>query len=167
LCYDNQMATVYLALGSNLGNSYTNIDKAIALLSKSISHLKRAPLYISKAIGYTDQPDFLNTAITGMTSLSPIELLNFNKAIEKKVGRIDRFRWGPREIDIDIIFYDDLVLDTSQLKIPHSQFMNRDFVLQPIVDLNPSVIDPVSKLSVDSILNQLNNNHKSALKRLT
>jgi 2-amino-4-hydroxy-6-hydroxymethyldihydropteridine diphosphokinase len=161
------MATVYLALGSNLGDSEQHIEAAIGLIKESVYDIKQAPMYISKAVGYTKQPDFYNTAISGSTSLSPLELLHFVKTTEKKVGRIKRFRWGPREIDIDIIFYDDLILQSEALSIPHPSFMERDFVLQPIADLSPQLIDPTSKQTVSNMLKQLPSKNKSQLRRLT
>jgi len=116
------MPRIYLALGSNVGDSERYLDQAIELLAIQVTHIKQAPRYHSKAVGYTDQPDFVNTAISGQTNLEPLELLKFVKDIEAEVGRVSRFRWGPREIDVDIICYDDLVLDTEVLQIPHPRF---------------------------------------------
>jgi 2-amino-4-hydroxy-6-hydroxymethyldihydropteridine diphosphokinase len=161
------MATIYLALGSNLGESKQHIEKAIELMQESVYDIKQAPMYISKAVGYTKQPDFYNTAISGSTNLSPLELLGFVKSIEKEVGRIKRFRWGPREIDIDIIFYDHIILQSETLNIPHPSFIERDFVLQPLNDLCPQLIDPKSKKPIKSILKQLPAKYKSQLRRLT
>lgn len=146
------MAHICLALGSNVGKSREYIDKAVELLGRSVDSINLAPLYISKAVGYTDQPDFLNTALCGETALSPQELLTFVKDAEKQVGRIYRFRWGPREIDIDIIFYDDTVLDTVELTIPHPRFAERDFVLQPLADIVPDLRDPRSGQPISALL---------------
>jgi 2-amino-4-hydroxy-6-hydroxymethyldihydropteridine diphosphokinase len=161
------MATVYFALGSNQGQSIENLKKAIKLLNASVTVIQSAPIYQSHAVGYTDQPDFTNTALIGNTALKPLPLLKFLKQTELQVGRIERFRWGPREIDIDIIFYDDLILKSDILTIPHPEFNSRDFVLQPICDINPNFIDPISKQSVQNILNNLPSSQKSGLKRLT
>jgi 2-amino-4-hydroxy-6-hydroxymethyldihydropteridine diphosphokinase len=149
------MNTVYLALGSNVGDSVQNISKAINLLSPALQDIKLAPIYSTKAVGYTNQPDFFNTAISGKTELSPQELLKFTDKVEKLVGRVKRFRWGPREIDIDIIFYGNLILETERLTIPHPNFRERDFVLKPIVDLNNKQVDPVSLKTVKQIFDQL------------
>ncbi len=147
---------VYLALGSNVGDSHAHIKEAIELLAGGvIEDIKRAPLYTSKAVGYTDQPDFLNTAISGRTELQPLELLRAIKQIERRVGRIQRFRWGPREIDIDIIFYGDTLLDTPDLVIPHPRFAERGFVVQPLVDLEPTLADPQSGQTVAELLARL------------
>ncbi len=149
------MTEVYLALGSNVGDSRTTIERAIALLGTALQQIKQAPVYRSKAVGYTDQPDFLNTAISGQTDLSPEALLAFVKDIEKQLGRIERFRWGPREIDIDIIFYGDLILEIPELAIPHPLFSDRAFVLRPLADLKPELIDPRSKQTVKELLAKL------------
>ena len=149
------MKKIFLALGSNIGNRQENINQAIRFLSKEITDIKRAPIYESKAVGYEDQPDFLNTVISGYTDLSPEELLNFVKKVEKQTGRIKRFRWGPREIDIDIIFYGNLVIEKDNLIIPHPRIQERDFVLKPLCDLEPEFIHPVLKKTVLELLNNL------------
>lgn len=149
------MSTVFLALGSNVGDSGANIRRAVGLLATKIANIQEAPVYTSKAVGYTDQPDFLNTALRGETELSPFELLGFVKDIEQEVGRIHRFRWGPREIDIDIIFYDGQVLATPDLTIPHQRFAERDFVLRPICDIDDVWVDPVSHKSCRELLDTL------------
>ncbi len=160
------MATVYLALGSNIGDSRQHIQNAIGKLAVLLQDLKSAPLYQSKAIGYTDQPDFLNTVVRGGTALAPAAFLQRIKAVEQEVGRTPTFRWGPREIDIDIIFYDDLVLKTPGLTIPHPEFTKRDFVLQPLCDLKPDLVDPVSRQTVKVLLDQLRKTQQSPLKRV-
>jgi 2-amino-4-hydroxy-6-hydroxymethyldihydropteridine diphosphokinase len=149
------MTDIYLALGSNMGDSAALIDQAVKLLREKVSDIKQAPLYHSKAYGYTDQPDFFNTALFGQTELGPEELLEFVKEVEREVGRVKRFRWGPREIDIDIIFYGNETIDHPHLHIPHADFANRDFVLKPLCDLNPDFKDPRSKLSMKDLLNKL------------
>jgi 2-amino-4-hydroxy-6-hydroxymethyldihydropteridine diphosphokinase len=158
------MVTIYLALGSNVGDSAAYIQQAIQLLSATLSSVKQAPVYTSKAMGYTNQADFLNTAISGQTTLPPQELLVVIKDIEKKIGRIERFRWGPREIDIDLILYDNLIQDTDQLTLPHPHFRERDFVLQPLVDLKPSLTDPSTGKTVRQLLNELPKDQISLIK---
>jgi 2-amino-4-hydroxy-6-hydroxymethyldihydropteridine diphosphokinase len=146
---------VYLALGSNVGNSAQYITKSIDLLGSNLKSIQCAPLYTSKAVGYTDQADFLNTAISGQTELSPEALLKFINEVERQIGRVKRFRWGPREIDIDIIFYGDRTFQSENLTIPHPSFRERDFVLQPLTDLNSAVIDPVSQKTAKQLLEML------------
>lgn len=149
------MATVLLALGSNVGDSVDTIGRTIDALRKELRDITVAPVYISRAVGFTDQPDFYNTALRAGTDLSPEKLLKFVKSLEKKLGRIARFRWGPREIDIDIIFYDDLVVESPNLTIPHPRFAERDFVLRPIADIQPNLVDPVSGKTIHELLRVL------------
>jgi 2-amino-4-hydroxy-6-hydroxymethyldihydropteridine diphosphokinase len=157
------MSEVYLALGSNVGDKQANIHKAIALLEVSLKSVRKAPLYRSKAVGYTDQADFINTAISGKTDLRPEELLQLITSIERQVGRIKRFKWGPREIDIDLIFYDGLIQIGDKLAIPHPLFRDRDFVLRPLIDLNPDLVDPVSHKSVTQLLSLLDKSKLSVI----
>lgn len=147
--------TVYLGLGANVGDKKKNIQRAIDSLSKKLADVRVAPIYETKPWGYTKQGNFLNTVVCGITSLSPIELLHFVKAIEKEIGRIKRFRFGPREIDIDILFYDDLIVDEPDLKIPHPTIPERDFVLKPLMDLAPDFIHPIFKKTVKEIYGEL------------
>jgi len=136
------MNEVYLGLGSNVGDRLLNLNKAIELLSEKIQILKKSKIYVSKAVGYTDQPDFYNMVLYGRTDLSPEELFNFIKDVEKNAGRVHRFHWGPREIDIDILFYNDLVYKSDKLNIPHPRLHERDFVLLPLIELNPKLFHP-------------------------
>ena len=149
------MHTVFLALGSNMGEREAFINKAIDLLRKEINVEKCAPIYESKASGFTDQNDFANTVLLGQTSLSSDELLSFIKKTEKDLGRIERFTWGPREIDIDIIFYDDLIYKNETLEIPHPRIAERDFVLKPLSDIAPDYIHPVLLKTIEELLNEL------------
>jgi 2-amino-4-hydroxy-6-hydroxymethyldihydropteridine diphosphokinase len=157
------MTTVYLGLGSNVGNPRQHIEKAISLLSPVLSDIKQAPFYLSKAVGYTDQPDFLNTAISGQTELAPEELLAFIKKTEQEIGRVERFHQGPREIDIDIIFYGDLVLKSPELTIPHPAFRDRDFVLQPLCGINPQMTDPVTSQTIAQLLDAVKPGDRSII----
>jgi 2-amino-4-hydroxy-6-hydroxymethyldihydropteridine diphosphokinase len=160
---ESLVATVFLALGSNVGDSGANMRKSIELLGEKVTNITEAPVYSSKAVGYTDQPDFLNTAVRGETALSPFDLLGFVKDIEQEVGRVHRFRWGPREIDIDVIFYDDQKLETPDLTIPHPRFAERDFVLRPICDIDSSWKDPVSGKTCKELLAALPTSELSIL----
>jgi 2-amino-4-hydroxy-6-hydroxymethyldihydropteridine diphosphokinase len=145
------MNEVYLGLGSNVGDRLLNLNKAIELLSEEIQILKKSKIYVSKAVGYTDQPDFYNMVLYGKTDLSPEELFNFIKDVEKNVGRVYRFHWGPREIDIDILFYNDLVYKSDKLNIPHPRLHERDFVLLPLIELNPKLFHPVLNKRVSDL----------------
>jgi 2-amino-4-hydroxy-6-hydroxymethyldihydropteridine diphosphokinase len=160
------MTIVYLALGSNVGDSARHIKQAVNLLRDQLHNIKQAPVYESRAVGYTDQPNFLNTVISGNTNLSPESLLAYLKEIEKKVGRTETFRNGPREIDIDIIFYGDQVLETDKLTIPHPSFSQRDFVLQSLSDLNSELVDPLSGQTVGQLLDQVLDADRSIINRV-
>lgn len=151
------MNEVYLGLGSNVGDRLLNLNKAIELLSEKIQILKKSKIYISKAVGYTDQPDFHNMVLYGKTDLSPEELFNFIKDVEKNVGRVYRFHWGPREIDIDILFYNDLVYKSDKLNIPHPRLHERDFVLLPLIELNPKLFHPVLNKRVSDLKELMEN----------
>jgi 2-amino-4-hydroxy-6-hydroxymethyldihydropteridine diphosphokinase len=145
------MNEIYLGLGSNVGDRLLNLNKAIELLSEKIQILKKSKIYVSKAVGYTDQPDFYNMVLYGRTDLSPEELFNFIKDVEKNAGRVYRFHWGPREIDIDILFYNDLVCKSDKLNIPHPRLHERDFVLLPLIELNPKLFHPVLNKRVSDL----------------
>ena len=160
------MVTVYLGLGSNIGDSRQYIEHAIRLMGSSLSGVKRAPFYLSKAVGYTDQPDFMNTVVSGQTKLEPEALLAHLKYIEQQVGRTASFRWGPRQIDIDIIFYGDQTLKTDKLTLPHPRFRERDFVLRPLNDLNPRLTDPVSGQTVAQLLERLSPGQHSLIRQV-
>ncbi|SNZ06486.1 2-amino-4-hydroxy-6-hydroxymethyldihydropteridinediphosphokinase [Persephonella hydrogeniphila] len=146
------MEKVFLALGSNISDKESYIKKAVDKLSEFVKDIQIAPVYVSKAVGFEDQPDFYNTVIKGFTQLDPFELFKMTKNIEKELGRVERFRWGPREIDIDILFYGNLILDTEYLVIPHPRLHERDFVLQPLFDIEPEFIHPVLKKTVKELL---------------
>ncbi len=159
------MHTVFLALGANVGNKKENIAKAIELLSQKVRIVKKAPIYETKPWGYTEQENFLNTVIMAETDVSPEELLAFVKQIEEKVGRQKRFQNGPREIDIDILFYDDLVLNTPNLTIPHALLHVRDFVLQPLADIAPDFVHPILHKTVQQLLERVPEVEKVIIKK--
>jgi 2-amino-4-hydroxy-6-hydroxymethyldihydropteridine diphosphokinase len=137
------------------------------LLGEKVHFLVRASLYQSRAVGYTDQPDFLNTVVKGETQLTPEELLIFVKQIEQQLGRVERFRWGPREIDVDIIFYGDKLINQPDLTIPHPRFRNRDFVLQPLCELGAAIVDPATGLTCRQLLERLPSKQRSLIKKIT
>lgn len=132
----------YLGLGSNVGDRLSNILRAIDLLRNFLNIEKISTIYESKPWGVEDQPHFLNCVLAGETSLSPMELLKEVKRIERDVGRRKRFRWGPREIDIDILLYGEEVLELPDLKIPHPYIKRRDFVLVPLLEIEENLSDP-------------------------
>ena len=157
------MAHIFLALGSNVGDKKDNIQKAFDFLSEKISNIKMASIYESKAMYYQNQDDFLNTVIEGYTDLSLDELLNFTQNVESRVGRVFRFKNGPREIDIDILFYDDNINSDSRITVPHPLIQERDFVLSPLSELAPDFVHPVLKIKIIDLLHEYKNNKNKNL----
>jgi len=148
--------TVYLALGSNMGERKELIEKAIGSLGPlGIKVLRVSTLIETAPYGVTDQPSFLNCALEAETELSPAKLLEATASVEKTLGRVRIKRWGPRVIDIDIIFYDSEVIAGPGLTIPHPDMQNRTFVLGPLCELNPGFVHPVLKLSLKELLRLL------------
>ena len=134
--------TIFLGLGSNLDQPIRQIHRAIESLGAFVSSIERATLYRSKPMGPQDQPDFVNTVIKGQTSLSPEDLLGFVKRIEKCQKRVETVLWGPRTIDIDILYFGNLNFTSSSLKIPHPEILERSFVTIPLLDLLTNEITP-------------------------
>ncbi len=146
----------YLLLGSNLDDRVKNIEVALYELKNSgIIISKKSSLYNTIPWGYTEQPEFLNQAIECLTSLNPIDLLRTVKKIEKKMGRKDTIRYGPRIIDIDIIFYNNIIFKSEELIIPHPLMHKRNFVLKPLCEIAPNFIHPELKLSIKELLDNL------------
>lgn len=135
-----QKHTIYLGLGSNLGNGKDNLDKALALLSDRVGEIIAVADYIeSEPWGFDSQYRFTNSAVAMTTELPPFELLDETQAIEKEMGRTHKHKKGTpytdRIIDIDILLYDDLQIDTERLTIPHPHIETRDFVKRPLAEI--------------------------------
>lgn len=139
---------VYLALGSNLGDRLANLKQAIAALTPQLDVKAKSQVYETPPWGYEDQPKFLNQVVKAKTYLEPEPLLKHLKRLEVALGRQESFPNGPRLIDIDILFYDELILYSPSLVIPHPRLHERAFVLLPLMDLDPELIHPVNKKSV-------------------
>jgi 2-amino-4-hydroxy-6-hydroxymethyldihydropteridine diphosphokinase len=134
---------VYIALGTNLGNRPDNLRAALGTLPPEVSVLAESHVYETPPWGYEDQPAFLNMVVKAETSLEPGALLKYLKQLEVQLGREGNFRWGPRLIDLDILFYDDLIIDTPPLVIPHPRLHERAFVLVPLADVAPEYVHPL------------------------
>ena len=145
-------STVYLAMGTNLGDRPGNLQNAIAGLPPVVTVLESSPVYETLPWGVTDQPAFLNMVIKAETHSEPLELLKQLKLLETRLGRLPSIRYGPRLIDIDLLFYDDLILNTAELTIPHPNLHERAFVLVPLLDLAPEFIHPVTGKTVRQLL---------------
>lgn len=149
------MAIVYAGLGSNLGNRAGYIALARDLIVSDAGAIIIAESSISETrpVDYVDQPLFINQIIKIETDADPETLLKFFKKIEKKLGRKKRFSKGPREIDIDILLYDNIVYNSKNLVIPHAEILNRGFVLEHLVELAPELEDPVTHKKYREVLN--------------
>lgn len=143
---------IYLALGTNLGDRPHSLIEALHHLQASVKLTQISFCYDTAPWGITDQPRFLNLACGGETTLASQELLTFTKGIEASMGRRDGIRYGPRVIDIDILFYDDLVLHEETLTIPHPRLHERAFVLGPLADIAPDIVHPVTQKTVAEML---------------
>jgi 2-amino-4-hydroxy-6-hydroxymethyldihydropteridine diphosphokinase len=148
---NNQQFTVYLGLGSNLGDRLNNINLAVDFLKERIKVEKASPIYDTAPVGETNQPRFLNMVIQISTRLSAPTLLFMTKGIEAKLGRVPIVT--PRPIDIDILFYGDQLINTPpQLIVPHPRLVERAFVLVPLADIAPDFVHPVSKKTIKQLL---------------
>ncbi|MGA2111123.1 MAG: GTP cyclohydrolase MptA [Anaerolineales bacterium] len=148
----NGLHTVYLGLGSNLGDRARNLAEALEQLQQQVTLLRVSPCYETEPWGITDQPRFYNLVCSGETHLAPAQLLPFLKEVETRLGRQDGVRYGPRLIDLDILFYDDLILDAPGLVIPHPRLHERAFVLAPLADIAPGLVHPARGETVTQML---------------
>lgn len=144
--------TVFLGLGTNLGNRRANLRRAVTALGQILTVEAISPVYRTAPWGQTDQPYFFNLCVKAATSLAPLSLLAQLKTIETDLGRRPGQRWGPRLIDIDILFYNGLILQSDSLVIPHMHLAERAFVLAPLADLAPGLVHPQTGLSVGRLL---------------
>ena len=148
------MNNLYLLLGSNIGNSEKMLSNARDFIEKNIGKIiKTSSIYRTAAWGKEDQPDFLNQIVVATSKLSAKNVLKEIFAIEKEMGRIRTFKNAARVIDIDILFFNDDIIDTESLTIPHLQIQNRKFVLIPLVEIAPALMHPKLNKSSLALLN--------------
>ncbi|KXB67878.1 2-amino-4-hydroxy-6-hydroxymethyldihydropteridine diphosphokinase [Parvimonas sp. KA00067] len=151
------MSKVWIALGSNMGDGRKNLDEAVENMNKNGVKVEKISTYIeTEPYGYTEQDNFVNAVCIAETELSPRELLKTLLAIELEMGRVRLIRWGPRIIDLDILFYEDLIIDEEDLKVPHIEIQKRSFVLEPMDEISPEKVHPVFKKTVHELLLELN-----------
>jgi len=148
--------TIYLALGSNLGDRMGNLRSAVERLSQKMTIKKVSSVYETEPVYYEEQPLYLNAVLSAATELEPFALLHFVKGIESDLGRQPSFRNAPRLIDIDILFYGDRVVQTAELIIPHPGIAERAFVLAPLAEIAPEMIHPVTHEKVEDLLSVVN-----------
>ncbi len=158
-----QSKTVYIALGSNLGDRRTNLIDAISQLRQKVSVKQISSVYETEPAYVTDQPRFYNMVLRGMTDLIPAELLRFLKNIERRMGRERTLRYGPRPIDLDILVYGDLQLETPELTIPHPRIAERAFVLAPFAEIAPDLILPGQTKGIAGLQKQLDGGGQGAV----
>ena len=146
---------VYIGAGSNLGDRQTNLAQARDLLGPDLCLLQMSPIYETAPWGFLEQGSFLNQVFEAQTDLEPQGLLLTLKHIERSLGRTISFQYGPRLIDLDILFFDRLVIHTSDLEIPHPRISERAFELVPLADLIPHFIHPVLQRSICDLLSKV------------
>lgn len=149
-------ATVYLSLGSNLGDRERNLAAAVARLSDLGTVISRSAIYETEPVEVdTEQPWFLNCAIAMETQLAPVDFLHKILAMERAMGRRRTGLRSARNIDIDMLFFGDQIIDADQLKVPHPRMHQRGFVLKPLAEIAPTALHPVLKRSVRQLLGDL------------
>ena len=151
--FNDGIHTAYVALGSNLGDKEANLRKALELLQERGVEIVKTSTFIStEPYGVTDQPQFLNGVCEVRTSLEPLELLHTLLDIEQEMGRVRLRHWGERNIDLDLLLYEDVVMDTPQLKLPHPDMQNRDFVLLPLAEIAPELVHPTLQKTISELV---------------
>ena len=149
------MFNAFIGVGSNLGNRTENCLKALESISNFTEIKAVSSFYETEPVGNEDQPKFINAVAKVSTLLSPLFLLNSLKSIENQMGRERSERWGPRIIDLDILFYEDFVLKSQELTVPHKHLHKRKFVLEPLCEIEPWLEHPILKQTVSKLLKNI------------
>jgi len=160
----DQTEIIYLGLGSNLGDREANLQTVYQELPPEVEITIFSSLYETEPWGFRDQPDFLNQVVQAKTELSPRELLEYLKKIEKKIGRKPSFIYGPRLVDIDILLYGNMIINENNLVIPHNRIAERAFVLVPFEEIAPDLSLPDSTLTISELLESIDSSDVSLYK---
>jgi len=163
ICYLMLEHTAYISIGSNIGNKLLNCQNSIVALTESGKAVLKGQslFYMTEPVDYTDQDWFINAVIKVETSFEPFALLDALKFIERDAGRTDEtVRFGPRILDMDIVLYDDVIINAPGLSVPHPRMHKRRFVLKPLCDIDPAMVHPVFKKDMQYLLNNLDDNEQ-------
>jgi 2-amino-4-hydroxy-6-hydroxymethyldihydropteridine diphosphokinase len=144
--------SVYIGLGSNLGDRVANLRDAVHRLSAIIRVEQVSRLYVAAPLGYVREDSYINGALHGQTTMTPMDLLGMLQSIEVAMGRRPGVQFGPRPIDLDLLFYDSIQMETYKLTIPHPRLAERAFVLRPLADIAPDLMHPVLYYTVSQLL---------------
>lgn len=151
---------IYIALGSNLGDKEKNLKEALRLIAqRGVTVCKVSDFIVTEPYGVTDQPEFLNAVAEVKTDKSPTELLRVLLQTEKQMGRKRIRRWGERNIDLDLLLYDDRIINLPDLRVPHPDMQNRFFVLRPLAQIAPDTVHPVLLKTIGELWNELKERH--------
>ncbi len=147
----------YIGIGSNLGDRVRQCEKAISEILRVDGNelLARSSFFRTEPLGYTSQPWFVNGVVKIATDLDPVSLFQSLKTIEGLLGRTETFRWGPRSIDLDLLFFNQACIETPEIKIPHPRIHERKFVLVPLAEIDSNLLHPVFKKTVRDLLNEM------------
>ena len=150
------MSRAYVALGSNLGDREENLRTALKHLQENgVEVIKTSTFIETEPYGVTDQPGFVNAVCQVETELAPLELLHLLLSIEQEMGRVRLRRWGERNIDLDLLLYEDAVVESEELTLPHPDMQNRDFVLIPLAEVAGEVVHPVLRKTIKLLKEEL------------
>lgn len=147
---ERTMNKIYLGLGSNIGDTRRNIELALSLLGEKVNIIKKSSYYQTEPVGFKDQPWFLNMVVEARTELNPRELLDFTQGIERSMKRSKTILNGPRIIDVDILLYSDIKMETEDLTIPHPRMEERAFVMVPIFEISPNLV--INNIAIKDII---------------
>lgn len=147
-----KLHTVYIGLGSNLGDRVAHLREAVQRLGAIATIEKASRLYVAAPLGYVRDDAFINAVVSGTTTLKPLELLEMMQAIEQGMGRRPGVQFGPRPIDLDLLFYDAVQIETRKLTVPHPRIHQRAFVLKPLAEIAPNLMHPVLYYTISQLL---------------